>query len=406
MGRRRAVTLGAAARPDCGLFRFSPRLYRRPTCGKITAVRTKKPQPNSLSSGGPSTPAVPPTSTSPIAGRKADHLQINLEKDVQSGLTTGLERYHFVHQALPEIDLPALNTSVNWFGKTLRVPFLISSMTGGTAAARTLNRRLAAAAQAAGIAMGVGSQRAALEHPELADTFQVRDVAPDILLFANLGAIQLNYGRGVDDCRRVVAMIGADALILHLNPLQEAVQPDGDTHFAGLLKKIEGVCRALQAEGVPVIGKEVGWGFSEQAARQLAEAGVSALDVAGAGGTSWTQVEMYRARTASQRRIAAAFVDWGIPTAQVLQMSRRVAPQLPLIASGGLRGGIDAAKCIALGASLCGLAGPFLKAAAHSRAALDETIADLERELRITMFAAGCGTVAELQAALLEVRPA
>jgi isopentenyl-diphosphate Delta-isomerase len=341
-----------------------------------------------------------------IAARKADHLQINLEKDVQSGLTTGLERYAFVHQALPELDLATLDTTVTLFGKTLRAPFLISSMTGGTRPAHTFNRRLAAAAQQAGIAMGLGSQRAALEHPELISTFQVRDVAPDILLFANLGAIQLNYGCGVDDCRRAVAMIGADALILHLNPLQEAVQPDGDTNFSGLLKKIEAVCHALRAEGVPVIGKEVGWGFSEQAARQLAEAGVAALDVAGAGGTSWTQVEMYRARTDAQRRIAAAFVKWGIPTSEAVKNARRAAPHLPVFASGGLQNGIDAAKCVALGASLCGLAGPMLKAAARSRAALDEAILQLERELRITMFAAGYGTIAQLQSAQLQERPA
>jgi len=346
-------------------------------------------------------PAAPP-----IAARKADHLQINLEKDVQSGLTTGLERYRFVHQALPELDLATVDTSVTLFGKTLRTPFLISSMTGGTRQARTFNRRLAAAAQQAGLAMGLGSQRAALEHPELAATFQVRDVAPDILLFANLGAIQLNYGCGVDDCRRAVGMIGADALILHLNPLQEAVQPDGDTNFAGLLKKIEAVCRALQAEGVPVIGKEVGWGLSEQAARQLMEAGVAALDVAGAGGTSWTQVEMYRARTQTQRRIAAAFVKWGISTSESVKNARRAAAHLPVIASGGLQNGIDAAKCLALGASLCGLAGPMLRAVAISRAELDETIYQLERELRITMFAAGCGSIAALQAAPLQELPA
>ncbi len=347
-----------------------------------------------------------PPAAPPIAARKADHLQINLEKDVQSGLTTGLERYRFIHQALPELDLAAVDTSVTLFGKPLRVPFLISSMTGGTRQARSLNRRLAAAAQQAGLAMGLGSQRAALEHPELAATFQVRDVAPDILLFANVGAVQLNYACSVDDCRRAVEMIGADALILHLNPLQEAVQPDGDTNFAGLLKKIEAVCCALQADHVPVIGKEVGWGLSEQAARHLAKAGVAALDVAGAGGTSWTQVEMYRARTETQRRIAAAFVKWGISTSEAVKNARRAAPHLPVIASGGLQNGIDAAKCLALGASLCGLAGPMLRAAAISRAELDETIFQLERELRITMFAAGYGSIAELQTARLQELPA
>jgi isopentenyl-diphosphate delta-isomerase len=334
------------------------------------------------------------TEVTGTSSRKADHIRINLEEDVRSGLTTGLERYQFMHQALPELDLKAVDTRGNWFGKTLRLPLLISSMTGGTEAARALNRTLAAAAHSAGIAMGLGSQRAAIEDPALAATFQVRDVAPDILLFANLGAVQFNYGYGVDQCRRAVDMIQADALILHLNALQEAVQPEGDSNFSGLLAKIEAVCRALP---VPVIGKEVGWGMSEQAARQLASAGVQAIDVAGAGGTSWSQVEMHRARTETQKRVAAAFLGWGIPTADAIQNVRRAAPQLPVIASGGLRDGIDVAKCIALGAGLAGLAGPFLKAAAVSLDAAQEAIAEIGRELRIAMFAAGAGSLAQLQ---------
>jgi isopentenyl-diphosphate delta-isomerase len=334
------------------------------------------------------------TEVTGTSARKADHIRINLEEDVRSGLTTGLERYHFVHQALPELDLKAVDTQTTWFGKTLRLPLLISSMTGGTETARALNRTLAAAAQSAGIAMGLGSQRAAIENPSLASTFQVRDVAPDILLFANLGVVQFNYGYGVDQCRRAVDMIQADALILHLNSLQEAVQPEGDSNFSGLLAKIEAVCRALP---VPVIGKEVGWGMSEQAARQLASAGVAAIDVAGAGGTSWSQVEMHRARSESQKRVAAAFLGWGIPTADAIQNVRRAAPQLPVIASGGLRDGIDVAKCIALGAGLAGLAGPFLKAAAVSLDAAQEAIAEIGRELRIAMFAAGAGSLVQLQ---------
>lgn len=329
--------------------------------------------------------------------RKADHIRINLEENVRSGLTTGLERYAFIHQALPELNLSDVDTSVMWFGKRLHAPLLISSMTGGTDDAGALNRRLAEAAQAAGIAMGVGSQRAALENAHLAATFQIRSLAPDVLLFANVGAVQLNYGYDVEHCRRAVAMIQADALVLHLNALQEAVQPEGDTNFAGLLKKIETVCRALQADGVPVIAKEVGWGMSEQAARQLAAAGVAAIDVAGAGGTSWSQVEMHRAKTESQKRIAAAFVDWGIPTAEALVNVRRAAPGVRVIASGGLRDGIDIAKCIALGAELCGLAGPFLKAAAISTEAIHQVIRDLRRELQVAMFASGAGTLAQLQ---------
>ncbi len=335
------------------------------------------------------------------AARKADHLRINLEEDVRSGLTTGLERYHFVHEALPELNLADIDTQVTWFGKRLRAPLLISSMTGGTATAAAINQTLAAAAQAAGIAMGLGSQRAAVENASLAATFQVRAVAPDILLFANLGAVQLNYGYGLDQCQRAVEMIQADALILHLNALQEAVQPEGDANFAGLLKKIEAMCRALP---VPVIAKEVGWGISADVAARLASAGVAAIDVAGAGGTSWSQVEMHRAQTETQKRVAAAFIDWGIPTAEAIQNVRQAAPNLPVIASGGLRDGIDVAKCVALGAGLGGLASPFLKAAAVSVEAVTETIAELSRELRIAMFAAGAGSIAQLQATPLVCR--
>jgi len=241
--------------------------------------------------------------------------------------------------------------------------------------------------------MGVGSQRAAIDHPELAATFRVRQVAPDILLFANLGAVQLNNGYSIVQCRRAVEMIEADALVLHLNALQEAVQPEGDTRWAGLLRKIELVCRVLP---VPVIAKEVGWGFSEQDARRLADAGVAAIDVAGAGGTSWSQVEMHRAKTESQRRLAAAFVDWGIPTAQAILNVCTAAPELIVIASGGLRSGLDIAKCIALGARLGGMAGPFLKAAARSPEDVVQVIEEISREIRVCMFMAGAGSLEAL----------
>ncbi len=334
------------------------------------------------------------TEVTSTSARKSDHIRINLEKDVQSGLTTGLEKYHFVHQALPELDLEQVDLGQDLFGKRLKAPILISSMTGGTAEAAAINRTLAKAAQTAGIAMGVGSQRAAIENPELADSFRVRQEAPDVLLFANLGAIQLNYGYGIKQCRQAVDMIQADALILHFNALQEAVQPEGQTHFAGLLEKIEAVCRALP---VPVIAKEVGWGFSEQAARKLVEAGVSAIDVAGAGGTSWSQVEMHRAQSESQKRLAAAFIDWGIPTADSILQVRRAAPGLPIFASGGLRTGTDIAKCIALGATLGGMAGPFLKSAAESLEMAMLTISEVRREIQICMFAAGAGSLEQLK---------
>jgi isopentenyl-diphosphate delta-isomerase len=328
-----------------------------------------------------------------ISSRKSDHIRINLEEDVRSGLTTGLERYRFVHRAVPEIDLEDVDLSLEEFGRRLSAPILISSMTGGTAEADNINRTLAQAANQAKIAMGVGSQRAALENPETQATFQVRKEAPNALLFANLGAVQLNYGFGIEYCQRCVDMIEADALILHFNPLQEAVQPGGDTRFAGLLQKVELICRALP---VPVIAKEVGWGFSKQDALALKDAGVAAIDVAGAGGTSWSQVEMHRAETHSQARLAAAFLDWGIPTAQAIKNVRQVDPGMLIFASGGIRSGVEIAKCIALGARLGGMAGPFLNAAVRSLEDTLELINEIHREIQVCMFAAGVENIEEL----------
>ena len=336
----------------------------------------------------------------PISTRKAEHIRINLEQDVQSHLTTGLERYRLVHRALPEVDLEQVKLSTGFLGKLLQAPILISSMTGGTPEAGVINRTLAEAAQATGIAMGVGSQRAAIDHPELGSTFQVRQVAPDILLFANLGAIQLNYTYTLDQCQRAVESIQADALILHFNALQEAVQANGETHFKGLAAKVKSICSALP---VPVIAKEVGWGFSRADILLLLDCGIAAIDVAGAGGTSWSQVEMHRAKNESQARLAAAFADWGIPTAEAIRNVREVTRNLPVIASGGLRSGVDIAKCIALGARIGGMAGPFLKAAAQSLDATVDRIQEVKREIQVCMFASGAANLAELQ--VIEVDP-
>src|SRR5689334_21722286 len=334
------------------------------------------------------------TKVAPIDQRKADHIKINLEKDVRSALTTGLENYHFTHEALPELDLEQVDTSLSLFGRELGAPILISSMTGGTSDAETINLRLAEAAQEMKVAMGVGSQRAAIERPEQARTSQVRRVAPDILLFANLGAVQLNYGYGIDECRRAVDMIEADALIFHLNPLQEAVQDAGDTNFAGLAKKIEAICKKLE---VPVIAKEVGWGISERSAKLFADCGVQAIDVAGAGGTSWSQVEMHRAPDEFTRELAATFVGWGIPTADSILNVRKAAPEMTIFASGGLKDGLDVAKCIALGATLGGMAGQFLKAAAISTKSGVQMMKLTKRQIEVTMFAAGVGTLEGLK---------
>jgi isopentenyl-diphosphate delta-isomerase len=327
------------------------------------------------------------------ARRKLDHVRINLEEEVQSTVTTGLERYRFEHVALPEFDLADTDMSTVFLGRGVLVPLIVSSMTGGAEGLEAINMRLAEAAQERRVVMGVGSQRAALEDGELATSFAVRSVCPDIPLLANLGAVQLNYGMTVDDCRRAVDMIQADALILHLNPLQEALQPGGDSRWSGLLFKLEEVVRGLD---VPVVVKEVGWGISGVVARRLAAAGVSVIDVAGAGGTSWSEVERHRAATPAGAAVAAAFSGWGIPTAESIRAVRAEAPDVQVIASGGLRSGVDAAKAIALGASLAGMAGPLLKAAAVSTEAVVDQLDIVSGTLRVAMFASGSRSLAEL----------
>ncbi|MGB6301529.1 MAG: type 2 isopentenyl-diphosphate Delta-isomerase [Rivularia sp. (in: cyanobacteria)] len=327
--------------------------------------------------------------------RKADHIRICLEEDVQFRQTTnGFERYHFDHCCLPEIDRDQIDISTTFLGKLMNAPLLISSMTGGTQEAKTINYRLAKIAQHYRLAMGVGSQRVAVENPDVSDTFAVRKYAPDILLFANLGAIQLNYDYGLDECLRVVDLLEADALILHLNPLQECIQPKGDTNFRGVLDKIETLCQKLP---VPVIVKEVGNGISAKMAHKLIGAGVTAIDVAGAGGTSWALVESERADNILQRRLGRTFADWGVPTADCITGIRSIAPDVPLIASGGLRHGVDVAKAIALGADIAGLAMPFLQAATSSEATLYDLAEVLIAEISTVLFCTGNATLEQLQ---------
>ncbi|MBD2576614.1 type 2 isopentenyl-diphosphate Delta-isomerase [Oscillatoria sp. FACHB-1406] len=327
--------------------------------------------------------------------RKADHIRICLEEDVRfEEQTHGLERYRFEHCCLPELDCDRIELSTEFLGKSLGAPLLISSMTGGTERAKTINRRLAVVAQTYKLAMGVGSQRVAIERPEVADTFAVRDLAPDILLFANLGAVQLNYTYGLRQCLQAVELLEADALILHLNPLQECIQPQGDRDFSQLLDKIELICSKLP---VPVIVKEVGNGISAKMARVLIEAGVGAIDVAGAGGTSWAKVESQRSHSPMQRRLGQTFADWGLPTAECVVSIRQQYRDVPLIASGGLRNGLDAAKAIALGADLAGLAFPFLQAASDSAAATDELAQLLLAELRTVLFCTGNANIFALK---------
>ncbi len=318
--------------------------------------------------------------------RKADHLQVCLEDHVQSQITTGLEQYRFDHDCLPELDWSDLSIGTQFLNKALSAPFLISSMTGGTDLAKTINFRLAEIAQTYGLAMGVGSQRVAIERPDLSESFKIRKLAPDALLFANIGAVQLNYSYGLDECKKAIDLLEADALILHLNPLQEAVQTRGDRNFKNLFDQIEILCENLS---IPVIGKEVGNGISGKMAQRLIDCGVRAIDVAGAGGTSWAKVEGGRAIDARQKRLGETFGNWGIPTSDCIQQVRQVSKTIPLIASGGIRNGLEAAKCLALGADLVGLALPFLKAANESEFAVQTLTEILIDELKTVLFCTG-----------------
>jgi isopentenyl-diphosphate delta-isomerase len=340
----------------------------------------------------PSTDANPGSRT---ASRKDEHLRINIDEDVTAkGVATGFDEWRFVHQALPEIDLRDVALGTHLLGRHVGAPLLISCMTGGTEQAGVINKRLAVAAQSHGLAMGLGSCRVLLEQPDVLPTFDVRGVAPDVPLLANLGAVQLNLGVGIDDCRHLLRTLRADALVLHLNPLQEALQPSGNTDFSGLLARIASVCAGL---GAPVIVKEVGWGIADDLVTRLFEAGVAAVDVAGAGGTSWSEVERHRMRDPVQARVAASFAGWGIPTAEALIRARSAAPGGVLIASGGIRNGIDVAKALTFGADAVGIAGPLVRAAAAGDEALDETVTVILEELRLAMFCVGATRVGDLR---------
>ncbi len=333
--------------------------------------------------------------------RKNDHIRINLDEKVEvSGVFTGFEQVRLRHQALPELDLQAVDTNTTFLGRLLSLPLLISSMTGGTDQAEQVNCRLAEAAQTRRIAMGVGSQRIMVEGQQPIESWKVlRNLAPDIPLLANLGIVQLNRGYGHTECLRAIEAIEADALFLHCNALQECIQEQGNTEWSGLLFKLEQVCRVLP---VPVIIKEVGWGIDGKMALQLRAAGVAGIDVAGAGGTSWSEVERFRTGDEKAHRVALAFQDWGMSTAYCLKSVREemVAQQdseCLLIASGGIRSGIEVTKALVMGADLVGIAGPFLKQAVKSVEAVLEEIDVLQAVLQIAMFCTGSNTVASLQ---------
>ena len=327
--------------------------------------------------------------------RKIQHIRI-IEDDAEADRQKHyFDRVRLTHRALPEIALEEIDASTTFMGKTLRWPLLISSMTGGEhELTRSVNQRLAEAAEATGVALGVGSQRVMFTHPEARASFEIRSFAPSVPLFANLGAVQLNYGFDIEQCRKAVETMAADALYLHLNPLQEAVQPEGNTNFAGLAERIQAVIAELP---VPVIIKEVGAGISLADAERLYAVGVRYIDVAGTGGLSWSRIEHHRREKDGPEGLGLLFQDWGIPTPLALQQISEALPEVTLIASGGLRSGLDVAKALVLGASMGGMASPFLRPAMESTEAVIKVIERMEKEFRTALFLLGASRVADIQ---------
>lgn len=333
-----------------------------------------------------------------LTKRKNDHLDIVLRNTAPA--PGGFARWQFTHCALPELHLDDIDLRTRLFNRTMQAPFLISSMTGGAARALTINHHLAEAAQTLGLALGVGSQRVALESDNnFGLTRELRRIAPDIPLLANLGAAQILGESGRKLALSAVNMIEADALIVHLNPLQEALQHGGDRDWRGVLQAIAQLVEQLD---VPVVIKEVGAGISAPVAQRLAEVGVSMIDVAGAGGTSWAAVEGERASTAQQRAVAMAFASWGIPTDEALRAVRAALPGMPLIASGGIRDGIDAAKALRLGADIVGQAAAVLSSALHSAEAVTIHFQTLIEQLRVACFCTGSANLRQLRLAPLQ----
>ncbi len=330
---------------------------------------------------------------------KLRHIEACLTRPVDYVKTAGFEAWEFANEALPELSLDGIDLSCTLAGRTLRAPLMIAPMTGGTDRGRELNRRLAAVAERFGLAFAVGSQRIAIEDAARATGFQVRDVAPGVPLFANLGAAQLVRGYGAAEARRAVEMIGADALFVHLNALQEAIQ-GGNRDFRGVAERLAQLCRELAADGIPVFAREVCFGMTEATARRLVECGVSGIDCSGAGGTSWAKVEAYCADAPRRRELGLRFGEWGIPTSRSILNVRRASASITLVASGGLRSGTDVAKAIALGADIGALAKPFLLAADAGEEALERFVVELLDDLRLCMFATGAGSVTALRGKL------
>lgn len=330
-----------------------------------------------------------------INQRKTEHIRLCLEGEVEGvNKSTGLEGIHFLHNALPEIDFADISLETSFLNKALQAPFLVSSMTGGSELATTINQNLALAAEQKGWALAIGSTRAFLESDQHKDSFLIRKQAPTVPLIVNIGAVQLNYGYGAEECQRIIDKTEADSIVLHLNSLQEAVQDGGDLNFKDLLPKIEQVCKQVDA---PVGVKEVGFGIDGEAAKRLYDAGIAYIDVAGAGGTSWSQVEKLRSKDPLKKAAAEAFNNWGNPTKDCLASVRSQLPDAPLVASGGMKTGVDAAKAITIGADVIGYARHLLQAATESAESVVQTMEQLELELKMTMFGIGAVNLQELK---------
>lgn len=330
-----------------------------------------------------------------INKRKTEHIRLCLTDQVEGvNKSTGLEGISFIHNALPEINFSNIEINTSFLQKEIRAPFLVSSMTGGSELATEINQNLALAAEQRGWAIALGSTRALLESDKHQESFLIRKQAPTVPLIANLGAVQLNYGYGVEHAQRIVDMTEADALYLHLNTLQEVIQDEGDLNFEQLLPKIEAVCKSLT---VPVGVKEVGFGIDGTVAKKLHDAGVAFVDVAGAGGTSWSQVEKLRSKDPLRKAAAEAFNNWGIPTKDCIVSVRSELAEVPLVASGGMKTGLDAAKAITIGADMIGFARSLLQAATDSVEAVVKVMEQIEFELKITMFGIGVKNLNELK---------
>jgi isopentenyl-diphosphate delta-isomerase len=333
-----------------------------------------------------------------IKQRKLDGLMIPLSKEVQAKATsTYLEYVTLIHNALPELDFDEIDTSTTFLNHKFSAPLIIDSMTGGTPEAAKINERLAETAEALGLGMGLGSQRAGLKSKELEETYSIaRQHAPNAFLVANIGGAQLAKGLSIDEAKRIIDMINANALVIHLNPLQELVQPEGEPKFKGVFNKIAELVNSLS---IPVIVKEVGAGISKEVASRVEVAGVRAINIAGSGGTSWAGVEKLRAESVGSElktHLGEMFWDWGIPTAASLIEVKRVV-KLQLIASGGLRNGLEVAKCLAIGADMCAMAFPFLKQAAISKEAVMQFADLLLNELKSTMYLVGAKDIRTLK---------